>query len=241
MSKISLLHQAKQGDSQAIANLLNQSLSFRKTQIVESTLEDNCLQLKLESKKLPNQHKLVSFFKEEINSLNLEIVQKLEVHAFVTGTEEEAWQATVILEESTSRLAELSNMVSTKSEEVDSEEVSLELRAKRGDLGAILQLINGELPKNTTTQIRLCKGYLQVLAVSAHELDKDETVQLIQNKLSEAKLPIIKRVTIYGKQTEEEIPIWHEDFENCSRTEDNNSQEISGNSLFNKLLNFKKN
>lgn len=223
MSQVSLLHQAKQGDSQAIANLLNQSLAFKKVEIVNAILEDNCLRLKLEGKHVPNQHKLIPFIKEEITSLRLEIVQNLEIKAFVTGADEAAWQASVTLEEHTQRIAEFSHILSAKADDLETEEVSLELRAKRGEQTAILELLNQELePKCITAQLRLYKGYLQILLIADYALVQDKTVQLVRNKLIKSRLGLIKEVTIYATKSGEEIPLWHEDFKNSSKLIENN-------------------
>ncbi|ACK68573.1 hypothetical protein PCC7424_0103 [Gloeothece citriformis PCC 7424] len=244
MNQVSLLHQAKQGDSQAIADLLNQSLRYKNAEIVKATLEDNCLQLKLQSKHTtPNKHKLIPFIKEEITSLRLEIVEQLKISAFVAGVEEAAWETTLILEEHTQRIAEFSHILSAKSDDLEPEEISLELRAKRGDPTAILELLSQVIkPESITVKLRLNKNYLQVLIMTDQELDQDNIVSLIENKLIETRLPLIKQVTIYAKHPQEDIPLWHESFGLSSQSskKSNPEPENESPSLFNKLLNFKK-
>ncbi|WP_013321461.1 hypothetical protein [Gloeothece verrucosa] len=233
MSQVSLLHQAKQGDANAILNLLNQSLAFKKVQIVVATLEDNCLQLKLEGKhgQVPNQHKLIPFIKEEITSLRLEIVHKLELEASVEGSDTAAWQASITLDEHTNRIAEFTHILSAKTDEIEPEEVSLELRAKRGEVAAILELLNQELePKDIAAELRLDRGYLQILLEAHYALVQDKTVESIRNKLIEARLPLVKKVTIYAKKTDVNIPLWHQDFKNSNKSISNNSLDSSGNS-----------
>lgn len=215
MSQAAILHQAKQGDPKAIASLLNQSLYYRKAEITDATFEEDCLQIRLESPKIPNQHKLIPHLRDELISLDIKIVKKLHIAAFVTGTENQAWEETLTFAEDVAPVAPKSNIISAKSDDVALEEASLELRAKRGEQAAIIGLLNHDLePRNLTTQGRFNKGYLQVLVEGEYLHDKEELVQIIRQKLLDVKLPLVKKVTVYGKITEDNVPLWHQDFDN---------------------------
>ncbi len=215
MSKAFIIHRAKQGDPQAIASLLNESLAFRKVQIIDSGLTEGCLHLKLESHRIPNQKKLMPFIREEVVSLELPSVEKLEVVGCVTGNEEPVWKETVNLQNIASSFKEVAQIAVARSDEIEAEEISLELKAKRGDQGAILELINQAIEAtNTDAKLRFNKGYLQILLEAESLADKEQLTQLIIQKITDVKLPLIKRISIYGKQTEQEIPLWHQDFDN---------------------------
>lgn len=72
MSRAQLLQLAKQGDTESISTLLNQSLFVKRVTLVEANLNENCLELKLVSPKVPNQYKLIPFLRDEISSLGID-------------------------------------------------------------------------------------------------------------------------------------------------------------------------
>ncbi|MCE2663955.1 MAG: hypothetical protein LW716_14900, partial [Microcystis sp. 53602_E8] len=61
MNQSQLIHAAKLQEPAAIIALLNQSLLTRKIEVVEATPQENALTLKVQSKNIPNQHKLLPF------------------------------------------------------------------------------------------------------------------------------------------------------------------------------------
>lgn len=215
MSQAFTLHRARQGDKQAIITLLNQSLNYKRTQIKDVIIEDNCLQLILKSRQVPNQHKLIPFLEDEVGSLEIKGIDKVRLIATVEGNDKSAWESEFNVQDKGVDLTKKANIVAPKYEEVEGEEVSLELRAKRGENAAILALINQELEsKNITTEIRFKKGHLTIFIESEMLPEPQEVVDLIKKKFKVIKLPIIKKVTIYAKQRGEIWPTWHRDFTN---------------------------
>jgi len=87
--------------------------------------------------------------------------------------------------------------------------------AKQGDPKAIASLINRQLqPKGITAKASLKDGFLQIMLESASVPKQQVMVtgirKWIDNNLSTAS---IQKVKLYGKQTGEEFPDWHEEFE----------------------------
>lgn len=97
MNQAQLIHAAKQRESAAIATLLNQSLSTRKIEVIEATLTENSLTLKVQSKKIPNQHKLLPFLSAEIKSLGIEALEQVIVYGMTEESDIAAWQESLTL------------------------------------------------------------------------------------------------------------------------------------------------
>ena len=81
---------AKQGDTEAIASLMNRHLQ-PKGITATVTLKDACLQVMLESLQVPNQQALVTFVHKGITSLGAESIEKVKVYWQQTGKVFPAW------------------------------------------------------------------------------------------------------------------------------------------------------
>lgn len=97
MNQAQLIHAAKQQDPAAIIALLNQSLLTRKIEVVEATSEENALTLKVQSKKIPNQHKLLPFLSAEIKSLGIDGLEQVIVYGMTEESHIPAWQESITL------------------------------------------------------------------------------------------------------------------------------------------------
>jgi pilus assembly protein FimV len=70
MTQSNLQQQAKQGNPQAIATLLNNTLQ-PKGITAEVSLNQNCLQIIVEANQVPSQDKLVVFLSKAISNLGI--------------------------------------------------------------------------------------------------------------------------------------------------------------------------
>ncbi|PSF36294.1 hypothetical protein C7H19_13895 [Aphanothece hegewaldii CCALA 016] len=111
MSHAQLLQSAKRGDTEAISILLNRCLQVRRVSLVETNLNENCLELKLVSPKVPNQYKLIPFLRDEISSLGIELLEKVKIYALTDITSEPAWETSIILEQDWSTAQNLADAV----------------------------------------------------------------------------------------------------------------------------------
>lgn len=81
---------AKQGDTEAIASLMNRHLQ-PKGITATVTLKDACLQVMLKSLQVPNQQALVTFVHKGITSLGAASIKKVKVYWQQTGKVFPAW------------------------------------------------------------------------------------------------------------------------------------------------------
>jgi hypothetical protein len=97
MNQAQLIHAAKQQDAAAIITLLNQSLLTRKIEVIAATSQENVLTLKVQSKRIPNQHKLLPFLSAEIKSLGIDGLEQVIVYSMIKEYDIPAWQESITL------------------------------------------------------------------------------------------------------------------------------------------------
>ena len=97
MNQAQLIHAAKQQDAAAIITLLNQSLLTRKIEVIAATSQENVLTLKVQSKRIPNQHKLLPFLSAEIKSLGINGLEQVIVYSMIKESDIPAWQESITL------------------------------------------------------------------------------------------------------------------------------------------------
>lgn len=90
ISKPNILQLAKQGDSKAIAALMNRSLQ-PKGITAKVALKDGCLQVMLESAQVPNQQSLVAFVENGITRLDTSLIERIKVYGRRSGEKFAAW------------------------------------------------------------------------------------------------------------------------------------------------------
>jgi hypothetical protein len=97
MNQSQLIHAAKQQDAAAIIALLNQSLLTRKIEVIAATSQENALTLKVQSKNIPNQHKLLPFLSAEIKSLGIDGLEQVIVYGLTEESDIPAWEESITL------------------------------------------------------------------------------------------------------------------------------------------------
>ncbi|MBW4652115.1 MAG: hypothetical protein KME20_03525 [Kaiparowitsia implicata GSE-PSE-MK54-09C] len=90
MSQPNLIEQAKHGDPQAIATLMNRTLQPRGMSAAVERQGDR-LQVKLEGQYVPNRQVLVAFVKNGVDNLAIETIQTVEVLGQEFGAVRPAW------------------------------------------------------------------------------------------------------------------------------------------------------
>ncbi len=97
MNQAQLIHAAKLQHPAAIIALLNQSLLTRKIEVIEATSQENALTLKVQSKNIPNQHKLLPFLSAEIKSLGIDGLEQVIVYGMTEASDIPAWEESITL------------------------------------------------------------------------------------------------------------------------------------------------
>ncbi|WP_298904418.1 hypothetical protein [uncultured Nostoc sp.] len=90
MTQPNILKLAKQGDTQAIASLMNRHL-YPKGITAKVALKDACLEVILESAEVPNRQTLVAFIRKGLTALAAASVERVKVYGQQTDKEFPAW------------------------------------------------------------------------------------------------------------------------------------------------------
>ena len=93
MTQQNILKLAKQGNSKALAVMLNQSLK-PKNVTAKVGLKEGCLQILLESAQIPDQQDMVSFIRQGLTKLGIESINTVKVYGRQLGEESPAWSQT---------------------------------------------------------------------------------------------------------------------------------------------------
>ena len=90
MTQPNILKLAKQGDTQAIASLMNRHL-HPKGITAKVAFKDACLEVILESAEVPNRQTLVAFIRKGLTGLGAASVERVKVYGQQTGKEFSSW------------------------------------------------------------------------------------------------------------------------------------------------------
>lgn len=143
MSHAQLLQLARQRDTEAITTLLNQCLQLRRVTLVEVKLNENCLNLKLVSPKVPNQYKLIPFLRDEISSLEIDSIETVQILALTDIESAPAWETSITLEQDWSTAQNLAEAVVRGKRSVSEE----------SEAGEILDLESSEKSENAVEDL----------------------------------------------------------------------------------------
>ncbi|MHC5719658.1 MAG: hypothetical protein ACYTX0_48365, partial [Nostoc sp.] len=90
MTQPNILKLAKQGDTEAIASLMNRHL-HPKGIAAKVAFKDACLEVMLESAEVPNKQILITFVRKGLRALGAASVEIVKVYGQQTGKEFPAW------------------------------------------------------------------------------------------------------------------------------------------------------
>lgn len=93
MAEENLRELAKQGNAKAIAVLLNRPLQAKNINAKVSR-QDDCLQILLESVKIPNPNVMVSFIQKGLTNLGITSITTVKIDSYKTGENSPAWSQT---------------------------------------------------------------------------------------------------------------------------------------------------
>jgi uncharacterized protein (DUF697 family) len=112
---------AKQGDANAIVNLINRWLNSPNI-TVKASLKQGCLQVMLESTPVPTQNIIVPLIGDKLNSLGIEDFKKVKIYAREIGEDFPEWQQEFDLEAQVNPVNEISAEVESSNSIVKAKE-----------------------------------------------------------------------------------------------------------------------
>ena len=209
ISNAALLEQAKQGDAKAISTLLNYKLQPKGIN-AKVSIKNSCLHILLESAKTPPQQPLVEFIRKTFTSFAIDSWHTVKVYGRRRGEEIPDWGENFKVEPETAQ--------------------DLVILAQQGDIKALATLIKQWLkPSDITAKVSLKGDCLQIMLEAMEVPNQQQMVSLLQTEILKLRTQSITSLRLYGKQSGEDFPDWHEDF---SLTVDNDySQQIEAVSL----------
>jgi hypothetical protein len=193
MDQSNLIKLAQQGDSDAIAQLLSQSLNKNKISVSKCTVKDGCLQLMLSAVTAPPQEKIVNFLRQWVQNLNINSVNKVKIYGKEIGEDFPAWHDEFNLEfKAQPNLNEL---------------------AQKGDIQAIEKLIVQWLNlKDVKLKASLKEQKLNILIVLSYVPHQDFIMTKLKQELINLNMENCHLVKVYAQKIGEDFPEWHQEF-----------------------------
>ncbi|WP_208734615.1 hypothetical protein, partial [Corallococcus praedator] len=96
MTQANLLEQARSGDSQAIAQLMNRTLKPKGITATVDRTGDR-LTVHLEAAQLPNRQAMATFVQNGILGLKTQVIREIEIRGQQTGDDRAAWVQEIYL------------------------------------------------------------------------------------------------------------------------------------------------
>lgn len=190
---------AKQGNPKAIAAMLNRSLQ-PKGITAKASVKNGCLQIMLEAATVPPKQPYVDSLREGLTNLMPAAIQKVKVYGKQVDGDFPEW-----LEEfnwSVQPIQDLSEL------------------ARQGDVKAINTLINEWVKAHgVTAKVRLKSDCLQLMLESAEIPNQQVMVELLNSEVSKLGIKSVKTMKLFGKQTDEDFPDWHQEISLYSKSE----------------------
>ncbi|HEY9611737.1 GUN4 domain-containing protein [Allocoleopsis sp.] len=182
---------AKQGNPKAIAAMLNRSLQ-PKGITAKASVKNGCLQLMLEAPKVPPKQAYVDSLRKRLTNLMPAAIQKVKVYGKQVDGDFPEWLEEFNL--SVQPIQDLSEL------------------ARQGDVKAINTLINQWVKLHgVTAKVRLRSDCLQVMLESAEFPNQQAMVELLNSQVSKLEIKSVKTMKLFGKQTDEDFPDWHQE------------------------------
>ncbi|MBD2523116.1 GUN4 domain-containing protein [Nostoc sp. FACHB-133] len=186
-----ILQLAKQGNPKAIATIINRQLE-PKGIIAQVDLKDNCLQILIEAIQLPPQHIIVEYFRKSFTNLGATAIKTIKVYGKRPGEVFFDWH-------------ELFDLVEALGQE-------LFKMAKSGDIQSITIVINQCLKnQGVIAKVNLKDSCLRVMLEGQEAINQELIVSILINELKKLTIESINKLIVYGKQTNEEFPGWHQE------------------------------
>ncbi len=190
---------AKQGNPKAIAALLNRSLQAKGI-TAKAAVKNGCLQIMLEAAKVPPKQPYLDSLRKGLTNLMPTAIQKVRVYGKHAGEDVPEWLEEFDL--SVQPIQDLSEL------------------ARQGDMKAINTLINQWIqPHGVAAKVRMKIDSLQVMLESAEIPNQQAMVELLNTEVSKLGISSVKTIKLFGKQTDEDFPDWHQEINLDSKSE----------------------
>ncbi|MBF2065382.1 MAG: PrsW family intramembrane metalloprotease [Calothrix sp. C42_A2020_038] len=211
MTQPNILEQAKKGDPKAISSLLNRLLINQRIS-AEATLQDNCLLVWLKSHQIPNQTTLVAFMRQSMTKLGASTIKKVKIYAQQVDEDFPCWEAEFDLEYLNTNLEQARTVTSNTHTQT---QLQLKQLASLGNVEAITSILNNAFQKQNIkpTKISIVKDTLQILLESAEIPNQSLSTAILRKELVRLKIESIRIVKVYGRELQQEIPAWFQQFE----------------------------
>ncbi|BAZ17279.1 hypothetical protein NIES4071_91570 [Calothrix sp. NIES-4071] len=195
MTQANINEQAKKGDSKAITSLLNRSLQTYGI-IAEAVLQDNCLQVWLKSNQVPDQTTSVAFIRFVMTKLGASVIKTVKVYAWQGSEDLPCWDAEFSLDN------------------LDNQQEELKQLASSGNVEAIAKILNTAFNKQNIkpAKISIKDNCLQILLESPQTPNQSLSTAILRKELVRLKIQSIKTVKVYGRELQQEIPTWFQEF-----------------------------
>lgn len=105
MVNSSILDLARQGDPEAIAKLMNQSLRAKQITVVVSAIDD-CLTILASGSEPPSRTFLVNFVREGMAKLKIDRIRRVRIRSFKKGEKAPSWQEVVAIDRGSSHISD---------------------------------------------------------------------------------------------------------------------------------------
>lgn len=190
---------AKQGNPKAIAAMLNRSLQAKGI-TAKASVKNGCLQIMLEAAEVPPKQPYVDSLRKGLTNLMPAAIQKVKVYGKQVDGDFPEWLEEFNL--SVQPIQDLSEL------------------ARQGDVKAINTLINQWVkPHGVTAKVRLRSDCLQVMLESAEIPNQQSMVELLNSQVSTLGIKSVKTMKLFGKQTDEDFPDWHQEISLGSKSD----------------------
>jgi tetratricopeptide (TPR) repeat protein len=191
MTQIDLMELAKLGDPKVIAALINHKLQPENI-TAKALVQNGCLQIMLESFESPNWEVTAKAICKSLLNLGIKSIQKVKIYGRRTGEDIPEWHEEF---------------------EIATQKPSLEELALQRDVEAIAALISQWFqPHKITVKASIKNDCLQVMLEAKQVPDLQVAVSTLKDGLIKLGIHPISKIKLYGKQTEEEFPEWHQEF-----------------------------
>jgi hypothetical protein len=223
-----LLKLAKQGNTEAIATLLNHKLQPKGITAKVST-KNGCLQILLESAQVPPQQALITAISKWITNLDADSLQKVSIYGKQPNDDFIAWSEEIDLKnnspdpedlkpsplpEPITTQSKLPEPITTQSEIPNAlkKTMTLKERAKQGDLEAISILLNNATKgKAIAASAFDLQGDCLSIKLEANQVpDRTLMFELIRTQIEYIANDSIKSVKIFAHKAGSELPDWIE-------------------------------
>ncbi|PAX47897.1 PrsW family intramembrane metalloprotease [Brunnivagina elsteri] len=206
MTQPNLLEQAKKGDVNAIASLINRLLQNQGID-VEASLEDGCLQVWLKSNQVPDRQTSVAFIRKGMMGLGVTSIKTVRIYAQQASEDMLSWDEEVELEQ-------VNNANNVNLEEQNNYQQNLQFNGNNDDIESISVILNNSFKQQKITlKIGIKENCLQILLESVQVPNQSLCTAIIRKELVRLKIESIKTVKVYGREIEEEFPAWFQEFE----------------------------